>query len=260
MPEPEPDTGQSLLLMVEPDAQSGSRNMAIDEFLLESAIGSGLAAVRIYRWETATVSLGYFQDVDAFRTSGNLSSLPAVRRLSGGGAILHDREITYSCVLPAGSPLLREPSVVYRIVHEAILDILSEIGVTAGMRGSDHKLADEPFLCFVRGDRNDILCDGHKVVGSAQRRRRGAVLQHGSVLLETSPHAPDIPGILDLNPGVSLPIDLAERLGISISDRLSIEGLGAVSRVDHWPGDAASDIARLTHERYERLDWHTPQS
>ena len=255
-----PETSQPLLLMVEPSAQSGVRNMAIDEFLLESAVATNLAAVRIYRWETATVSLGYFQNVAAFQSSGELSELPAVRRLSGGGAILHDREITYSCVLPAGTPLLSEPSIVYRIVHEAILEVLSNLGIDAAMRGSDHKLADEPFLCFVRGDRNDILCGSHKIVGSAQRRRRGAVLQHGSLLLEASPHAPHIPGILDLVPEITIPNDLAERLGTAISHRLSNAAIGNVTRVEHWPIDSESHIERLMRVRYERLDWRCTQS
>lgn len=236
-------------LLVETTARSGAWNMAVDEYLLESALETGQCAVRVYSWETPTVSLGYFQNADEFRSSNRFQSLPAVRRLSGGGAILHDRELTYSLALAASHPLTTDPTRLYEIVHAAIIRQLDRIGVPAAMRGTDQPQSDEPFLCFIRGDRHDILCDGHKIVGSAQRRRRGAVLQHGSVILQSSPQATEVPGILDLVKNVQLPPDFAERVGREIA-----ANLGSVSPCDDWSEDRLGRI-RLLEDRYQRIDW-----
>ena len=245
-----------VLLMVEPAARSGSWNMATDEYLLEAALSDGLKAVRMYRWEEPTVSLGYFQKSDDEALSTTFRNLATVRRLSGGGAILHHHELTYSFVLPADDPLTREPTELYSRVHTAIIDVLQTFGADCSMRGEDNSKSDEPFLCFIRGDRHDIHCSGHKVVGSAQRRRKGAVLQHGSILLEHSPHAPEIPGLRDLPNGLgeeaspTASVDqLEHRLGTAIA-----ESLGVVERIDHWPDKATNRIVELEAARYSSLD------
>lgn len=231
--------------------------MATDEYLLEAATFENLKLVRIYRWEEPTISLGYFQDSEDDNLSTTFHNLPAVRRLSGGGAILHDRELTYSFVLPADDPLTTEPTLLYARVHDAIVELLRHEGIDSAMRGTDDAQSEEPFLCFVRGDRHDIMCCGHKIVGSAQRRRKGAVLQHGSILLEHSTHAPQIPGINDLresqgnDEGSSRdPESLATRLGDVIAATL-----GIVVPLTQWPDQAASRIAELQRERYCSLDW-----
>jgi lipoate-protein ligase A len=260
MPEHEqPDTLQpsgTVLLLVESTARSGSWNMATDEYLLEAALSDNLKAVRMYRWEEPTVSLGYFQDSadDALVTM--FQNLAAVRRLSGGGAILHHHELTYSFVLPADHPLALVPTELYGRVHRAIIDVLRDFGASCSMRGEDDAKSDEPFLCFIRGDRHDIHCSGHKVVGSAQRRRKGAVLQHGSIIIERSPHAPEIPGLRDLpnglreEPASSSRLDqLEDRLGTAIA-----ETLGTVQRIDVWPDKATDRIAELEASRYRSLD------
>jgi lipoate-protein ligase A len=255
----QPDNQQSsrtVLLMIESAARSGSWNMATDEYLLEAALSDKLKAVRMYRWAEPTVSLGYFQDSHDPALSTTFQNLAAVRRLSGGGAILHHHELTYSFVLPADDPLTREPTELYSQVHTAIIAVLRTFGAECSMRGENDAKPDEPFLCFVRGDRHDIHCSGHKVVGSAQRRRKGAVLQHGSILLEHSPHAPQIPGLRNLpnglrsKPASSSQLDqLEHRLGIAIA-----ETLGTVQRIDHWPDRTTNRIAELETSRYRSLD------
>lgn len=247
----------TVLLHVESAACAGSWNMATDEYLLEAALADNLKAVRMYRWEQATISLGYFQDSNDDALSSTFQNLPAVRRLSGGGAILHHRELTYSFVLPADDPLTREPTELYTRVHAAIIDVLREFGVDCVMRGEDGPESNEPFLCFVRGDRHDIHCNGNKVVGSAQRRRKGAVLQHGSILLAHSPNAPQIPGICDLTENLKNEAalsgridDLEAQLGTAIA-----ETLGSVKRIDTWPDGATARIAELQQDRYRSLSW-----
>lgn len=195
------DRTSMLHVIVEPEAHSGAENMATDESLLESAIAEGTSTLRIYRWREPTVSLGYFQKETDPILAARFAGLPQVRRLSGGGALLHDRELTYSITLPDGHPLADAPTVLYDRAHDAIVRLLNSKGAPARVRGE--KLTEpEPFLCFGRGDPRDIILSGFKIVGSAQRRRRGAILQHGALLLERSPHAAEFPGLFDLVPGM----------------------------------------------------------
>jgi len=186
-------------VIVEAEARSGADNMAIDESLLVSAIEQRAATLRIYRWREPTVSLGYFQKDDDPVLQSRFAGLPRVRRLSGGGALLHDREITYSIALPDGHPLADAPTLLYDRVHAALVTLLNELGAPARVRGEKFS-EPEPFLCFGRGDPRDIVLSGSKIVGSAQRRRKGAILQHGALLLERSAHAPEFPGLFDLAP------------------------------------------------------------
>jgi lipoate-protein ligase A len=187
------------LVIVEPQPARGSWNMAVDEALLEAAVESGQAAVRWYRWADPTLSLGYFQKPEDAPELPGGESLAVVRRLSGGGAILHHHELTYSCVLPAGHPLVHDPHQLYVAVHDRIIAILATFGIEAARRGNNTEgTVADAFLCFARGDECDVVCRGQKILGSAQRRRRGAVLQHGSLVLRRSAHAPQFAGAYDL--------------------------------------------------------------
>jgi len=174
----------------------GEQNMRVDEQLLQDAL-TGQASLRFYQWDLPTVSLGHFQARQGLEVPPRFAGLPVVRRLSGGGAILHDQELTYSCAIPAAHPLCRDPGQLYDLVHTAIISVLSSVQVSCRMRGAD-AFADESFLCFSRGDARDIVIGRQKIVGSAQRRRQGAILQHGSILLRASHWAPEFPGIQEL--------------------------------------------------------------
>ena len=242
--------------MIEPEPQSGVRNMAFDEALLERAL-EGECTVRWYRWDEATVSLGYFQeDAGATDVSG-LGLLPTVRRLTGGGAILHHHEWTYSCAVPSQHPLTQDPSAIYALVHRQIIAALAEQGLAPALRGEAGRTAsteigagkERAFLCFGRGDPRDVIFRGHKIVGSAQRRRRGAVLQHGSVLLRRSEHAAQFPGILDLAPQASFDEGtvrgVAEAMG-------SLFGAAVITPVHE--GRVEERAAEL-EPSYPRLDW-----
>ncbi len=240
---------QTIRLLVEQHDEPGARNMAIDECLLESALNASVCTVRVYGWNTATTSLGYFQAADAPRAP-ELADLPTVRRLSGGGAILHHHEVTYSFALSANHPLTERPSELYQIAHRAILTVLERCNVRAAMRGVDHKGGQEPFLCFSRGDRNDIVMGTYKVVGSAQRRRRGSVLQHGSLLLKRSPFAESLPGILDLEPSAELPDSLRSELGQAIA-----ASLGTVAPIAALTREEQARVHELETGIYSHLNW-----
>ena len=182
--------------------------MQIDESLLQQVCEApNTAFVRIYQWNEPTITLGHFQK-NADIPVGILANLPHVKRLTGGGAILHDKEITYSIALPAGHPFRHSPIDAYEHVHTAIIELLREFGVDSRMRSTcpatneDQTTAtnDDKFLCFLRSDPRDIVSKGQKIVGSAQRRRKGSILQHGSILLSAAQLTPNMLGIVDLWP------------------------------------------------------------
>lgn len=228
-------------VIVESEPASGAWNMAVDEVLLESALRHGTCTLRWYRWREPTLSLGYFQSPDDPFIDDRFADLPVVRRLSGGGAILHDRELTYSCAIPPGHPLAAEPTSLYTTMHTAIVAELARVGVDVAPRGLPDKGLDANFLCFSRGDANDLVISGHKVLGSAQRRRRGAVLQHGSLLLERSPVAPEYPGIAELSGVSSSTIDLM-RLAAATADVLGRTAQAGV--LSNSEVDRAAQLAR----------------
>ncbi len=180
----------------------GPANMARDEALLDAVSAEPRAAVfRTYGWSEPTLSLGYFQHAAEVENDPRWRGVPWVRRPTGGGAIWHDREITYALVVPRAQPLARRASDLYRGVHAAIAEVLASQGVEAVARRGEvisEKNARRPFLCFADRDPEDIVIHQAKVVGSAQRRRPGAVLQHGSILLTSSARTPELPGLNDL--------------------------------------------------------------
>jgi len=211
----------------------GSWNMAVDEALLESAADSGLATLRFYQWTEPTLSLGYFQAAADRKQHTASRDCPLVRRASGGGAILHDRELTYSIAMPQPSARSSEATRLYELLHETLIEALVDFGVSAALHrsaascrsASTESASGDPFLCFERRTCLDIVCSNAKIAGSAQRRRRSAVLQHGSVLLARSRYAPELPGIQELAKTVVDPPELAtcwsghleRRLGASMT-------------------------------------------
>jgi lipoate-protein ligase A len=165
----------------------GPTNMARDEHLLYSE-ALRPAAVRLYAWDPPTLSLGYFQRfAQVAELPPEVRQLAVVRRLTGGGAILHDREVTYSLVLDDSVPIASQPpTALYRLVHECWRTALAEHGQHTELAPDHFPLPTPrsgPFFCFEKPGRTDLLLDGDKLLGSAQRRIQGRVLQHGSLLL-----------------------------------------------------------------------------
>lgn len=167
----------------------GAENMARDLALLERAIAGEGPFLRVYRWARPTLSLGYFQREEDVAEAGAAARLgvDVVRRFTGGGAILHHRELTYAVVLPASHPwALLGVNDSYLEITRPLLTLLRSRGVEVRYRGEETQ-AVKAANCFAGTACPDLVAEGRKLFGSAQRRRQGAVLQHGSLLLDIDP-------------------------------------------------------------------------
>lgn len=189
-------------------ALDGPTNMARDEaLLLRVGRGESPGTLRLYQWDPPTISLGYFQRyADYASLPKPAGSLPIVRRLTGGGAILHDWELTYSLALPIAHPLLQGgPSRLYGLMHNVVIAALAELGVLAARCGvsDDSGAAKGPFFCFERRHCYDVLVGRDKLAGSAQRRTRQAVLQHGSIVIGNRFSQQPTASVLDALPDAS---------------------------------------------------------
>lgn len=225
----------------------GPGNMALDEALLQTAAESGRASLRFYAWEPATLSLGYFQSVGAVESDPLLASLPLVRRPSGGATLVHHLEVTYALVLPTGPPF-RGDEPWPRRMHRAIVAALADLGVAADL-ASDETPTDSP-LCFLHVTPADVVIAGHKIVGSAQRKHRGGVLQHGAILLERSPSTPALPGILELTGRRPSALDVAD----AVADRLAVSGCRL--EPDDWSAEERRTAAEVVARRYTSSAWN----
>ena len=200
------------------DAADGFTNMAVDEAILEAHLANEAPpTVRVYLWRPACLSIGYFQrvakevDEEGCRRLG----VDWVRRPTGGRAILHDVELTYSVVAREGDATV-EGGVLesYRKISTALVAGLRRLGAPAEMapektRGPGLGSA----ACFDAPSAYEVTIHGRKVIGSAQVRRGGALLQHGAILLEVDV-ARQV-GVLQPPPGMT-----AAQLGEVLAPRL----------------------------------------
>ncbi len=183
----------------------GSMNMAVDQFLARLAGQQQVVVLRLYQWSEPTLSLGYFQAIRDRREHSPSLPLPLVRRTTGGGAIVHHHDWTYSLAIPDRPDRIGPSTSLYELVHDALVRLLCDRGFAAqkwsGCAAESHENNANPekacksFLCFERRSTSDIVIGKHKVLGSAQRRASGALLQHGSLLLRTSDFAPSLIGL-----------------------------------------------------------------
>lgn len=207
-------------LIIDADGPA-SWNMAVDELLVESVT---VPTLRFYGWDASSLSLGYFQShVERLDHAPSLAC-PVVRRTTGGGAIIHDQELTYCFAAPCDAGSRWSAGLLFEQFHHSLIECLGALGVSASLAvGSAKASPSAPFLCFQRRESGDVLVDAFKIAGSAQRRRRRSILQHGSVLLVNSPQAPELPGILELT---GRPIDrreLMERWSLKIARLMGLE-------------------------------------
>jgi lipoyl(octanoyl) transferase len=248
---------------------TGAWNMAVDEALLEGvAAGTAPPTLRFYRWAPPCLSLGYFQPFDVIDVAAcQAHGVDIVRRPTGGRAILHEAEVTYSVTMPA-SLLGRERGILpaYDRISRALQAGLRLLGVhTTRAPVLERSIVEQGPVCFDRPSAHEILLNGRKLVGSAQVRRGSALLQHGSIVIE-----PTIDALMACLrfPAVPAPGGLRESMaglaevGVADADDIAL----AVSQAVAWefeasliPGGLAPhEVAaaeRLMASRYRSSDW-----
>lgn len=225
----------------------------MDEALFMSAGRAGQGGcLRFYLWEQPTLSLGYFQGHEDRALHKPSQTCPMVRRTTGGGAIVHDQELTYSFTCHVSQHVRSNSLALYDAFHTTLVEELTTLGVSALLCPETLRRQErvEPFLCFERRSQGDVLIGDAKIAGSAQRRNRQALLQHGSVLLRKSVSAPELEGIEGIA-GVRIgPEDLARRWASRVGTRLGLSMLRGT------PTDEECDATRrLTTEKFANGQW-----
>jgi len=210
------------------------------------------AVFRTYGWSVPTLSLGYFQHVNDLEADPRWHDAAVVRRLTGGGAIWHHHEVTYALILPTTHPRSGRGGQLYECIHSIIANVLRQHGVDARRRGEYNSKIDSqrPFLCFADRDAEDLVIGNAKIVGSAQRRRAGAVLQHGSLLLQRSDSTPELPGLRELCGESTTATNWSDLLRDPILSTLELESMpSALSESERF------QIHALTDEVYRNPSW-----
>ena len=202
--------------------RSAAMNMAIDEALLDSAVAP---AIRFYRWDSPALSFGYFgklADVMIYASERDL-----VRRWTGGGIVFHGDDLTYSIVIPASDPVFAKSSLaIYEKVHHGLCEALNAMGERTELVGSARCADRTPQRgvatnsCFANPVHADVMINGRKVAGAAQRRTRRGLMQQGSIQ------------------GISLKTDLGEKFASALSANCS------EFAVDEETSRRASELAR----------------
>jgi len=213
---------QSIQLFNDTEPHSAPFNMAMDEILLRRL---EKPVVRIYGWLRPAVSFGYFEKYGPIKALH--SEREPVRRWTGGGVVLHGSDLTYSLLVPSGSPFLRlRTAESYYAVHERITRALNRLGVGVSMADADHLKISQ--ACFENATRHDILHLGRKIAGAAQRRTKFGLLHQGSIQ------------------NIGLPAGFGESLAGEFS--------GEVVEIQISPCDV-EEAWQLSESRYARADW-----
>jgi len=262
----------NLWRLIDSGPGSGTWNLALDEAIFHSVrTGASPPTLRLYRWSAPALTIGYSQnrDRDVNRDACRTRGIAVIRRVTGGRAVLHDAEVTYSVSAPAGLPGFGTGlDEAYRRVAAGLIGGLRRLGVRAAVAAPgprDPSRPPRPAACFASTARHEIAVEGRKLIGSAQRRQGGAFLQHGSILLES--HDELLGHVLRGHPAtksVARMTGLAEVLPLCPAPESAVAaivaGCAAAWGVCFLPGEispAEEQAARaLEVNRYRSEDWN----
>lgn len=229
-------------------------NMAIDEALLDLDVDHPVV-VRFYDWDPPGLSLGYFQRHIEFPPE-RVRVLGAVvtRRTTGGGAILHKGEITFSIAGDDGwEPFAGPVKDSYHAIHLALAAGLAALDVRADLRHGepiDQAWGNAAGRCFYCVTSYDLVAEGRKLVGSAQRRTGGRVLHHGSIPLDPNPMTPEAACVNALH-GEPLP-----RQQVIDALKQGLEEYFAIRLVEWQPSpELLSQATRIRQHKYATEEW-----
>lgn len=216
-------------------AHAPAFNMAADEVLLETAPARGRPLLRYYAWDRPAVSIGYIQRLDAAPPG-----FAAVRRPTGGGVVYHDHDFTYTVVFPDGHWLCGLDRLhSYDWLNRAVQAGLQKLDLQADLADAaiPHEVDRLNMVCFSNPTRYDILIDGEKIAGSAQRRTRNGILHQGS-----------------LHFGGPLPVP-RPRLGEVL--RLGLQEILQVETQEFRPdADLLAQMERRATDKYATPEWN----
>lgn len=174
---------------IESGHASPAFNMALDELLLQWLSKKEIGpTIRFYGWSPAAVSIGRFQNAEEkidFQQAADYG-VQIIRRETGGRAVLHDQELTYSVAVPETHPgMPRSVKEAYLVISKGVLEGYRELGINAefAIPETNSEQSDSA-VCFDKSSWYELLVDGKKAAGSAQMRRQGVILQHGSIPIE----------------------------------------------------------------------------
>jgi len=226
----------------------GAWQMAADEAMLEAA-AEGTASLRVYGWSEATISLGYFQPAAVRLSEPLFADLPYVRRSTGGEALVHHHEVTYALALPPGPTWKVHSEPWRRLFHTVLSDVFRSFGIITRLCEQERRLGT--VLCFLHHTTGDLLLGEAKIVGSAQRKLRGAVLQHGGILLAQSPFTPALPGIAELTGILVSPKEFVAVLG-----REFLRATGWQLHERDWSKAEQQRIEAIAATKYADREWN----
>jgi lipoate-protein ligase A len=257
------------LLVMEP--RPGAENMAIDQAIGELYTAQQQPTLRFYRWAPACLSLGVGQRLarDVDQAACAALGIDIVRRPTGGRAIVHDQEVTYSLVTSSDDVLVRSGSIVqsYRTISAALCVGLAQLGITPELAPRPGAHSAKSAACFDLPSDYEITFKGRKLVGSAQARQQGTLLQHGSLLLHADAAAWTrvlrLPPVLDSAALAQRLIALDEALGYLPSFEAVVaalvRGFEQSWQIALEPGtltaDEADRAAELVAEKYANPAW-----
>lgn len=177
-----------MLITVVEEAYASALNMLRDQELLQEATRMGSPILRLYSWDTPTISLGKMQKADLLDKKALVcDGITVVTRPTGGRAVLHKGDFTYSLMIPSSYEALFGCTVqkTYAIVAQALQQSLMELGVCCSFSKREKSRlemrAEAKSPCFVSPTKNELLVEGRKLIGSAQLRTKDGVIQHGSM-------------------------------------------------------------------------------
>lgn len=252
-------------------ARAGAENMAADHTLAHSVAqggpssGKGSAAppavLRLYTWKRPTISFGRNEPVLGVYSpdSDQLRNIDLVRRPTGGRAVLHDEELTYAVAVP--SRALGGARETYRVLNHALLNAVRSLGTVADIHGdpNERALPLSAGPCFQSPAEGEVIVNGRKLIGSAQARIGGALLQHGSIMISGDQ---TLLSTIGLSTSHHQPATLSEQIGEVDMERVVDAVVGSMKKCfgGGWAeGEYSADEKRmctqLVESRYAADQW-----
>lgn len=264
------------LRIIKDNAHSAAFNMAADLYAMKQCELTNAIYVRFYTWVLPSITIGYSQKASSLLNLESCDNVAWIRRPTGGRAVLHWEDVTYSCIFPRRAEFMGATiAESYRIISQCLAAGLLKAGIDCGAHDSFDQLKDVrrevKLPCFLAPNREELMIDGKKLVGSAQKRTEHAVLQHGSIPISKSYR--DLPFYLNItNQEKDSYLKLLEKKSICIDEikpglesdtivscltRGFTEKLPYQTAIQNWNEPELIEIEQLAEsEEFQRLWLH----